>query len=189
METHKEPTKRIMSSNGKAIEDETEESLLLDMRTSRITYVWNRMYHTAAVAIGSLYTLVGYWIGIFVWVGIGILFQYSNTWQLYVNTATAIVLTFTSMFLQNVEQGQEDNLESSLEYATEIDAEIEYRLRELTGEKKPNPIFEISPPKASRLEPSIDTFGDLIGSSIGVTLSLFATAVWVAVWTYARLRR
>lgn len=181
METHKEPTKRIMSPNGKAIEDETEEALLLDMKSSKIAYAWNRTCHVAAVGIGSLYTLIIYWIGIFVWVGIGPLFQFSNTWQLYVNTATAIVLTFTSMFLQNVEQRQEDNLERSLEYATKIDAEIEYHLRELTADGKPNPIFTIPAPGASRTERSITTFGDLMGSGIGVSFSLVFLIVWIAV--------
>lgn len=181
METHKSPAKKIMSPNGKAIEDETEESILLDMRMSRLAYAWNRTCHTAAVGIGSLYTLIFYWIGIFVWVGIGPLFQFSNTWQLYINTAAAVVLTFTSMFLQNVEQRQEDNLEKSLKYATKIDAEVEYRLRELTADQKPNPIFEIPPPRVTRVERSIDTFGDLMASGIGVTFSLVVTIVWIAV--------
>lgn len=181
METHKEPAKRIMSPNGKAIEDETEDSILLDMKMSRISYVWTRTCHVAAVGIGSLYAYIFYWIGIFAWIAIGPIFGFSNTWQLYVNTATAIVLTFASMFLQNVEQRQEDNLEKSLEYATKIDAEIEGRLREITGDRKPNPIFEIQPPKIDRLERSIDNFGNFMGSGIGVVFSLIATIIWISV--------
>jgi low-affinity ferrous iron transport protein len=181
METHKQPARRIMSPNGKAIEDETEESILLDMKMSRISYVWNRVCHAASVGMGSLYAYVFYWIGIFVWVGIGPIFQFSNTWQLYVNTATAIVLTFASAFLQNVEQRQEENLEKSLEYATKIDCEIEQRLRELTGDTKPNPIFEILPPKIGKLDRSIDNFGNFMGSGIGLLFSLICTIVWVAV--------
>jgi len=151
------------------------------MKMSRISYVWNQTCHAASVGIGSLYAYIFYWIGIFVWVGIGPIFQFSNTWQLYVNTATAIVLTFASMFLQNVEQRQEDNLEKSLEYATKIDAEIEYKLRELTGDVKPNPIFEVQPPKIDKLDRSIDNFGNFMGSGIGLLFSLVAAIAWVSV--------
>ncbi|KAF4624647.1 hypothetical protein G7Y89_g13523 [Cudoniella acicularis] len=181
METHKEAPKQL-TVNGRLIDDEVEESLYMATgRPSRFQYVWSKMCHGTAKALGSLYAYIFYWIGIFAWVGIGELFSFSNTWQLYVNTATAVALTFTSVFLQNIQQQQEDKLESCLQYALKIDAEVEHRLRELTSDSKPNPIFEIAPRKRDWIERSIDGFADIMGSGVGVVLSLTVTIVWIAV--------
>lgn len=164
METHKDPPKQLML-NGRPIEDEVEESLfMVTGRPSRFAYVWEKMCHTTAKAIGSIWAFAFYWVGIFAWVGIGPIFKFSDTWQLYVNTATAVSLTITSVFLQNIEQSQEDKLEQCLHYALKIDAEVEYRLRELTEDAKPNPIFEIPPRKSNWVERQIDGFADVMKS-------------------------
>ncbi|RDW75332.1 putative low affinity iron protein [Coleophoma cylindrospora] len=182
METHKSPAQRLLSGSGRPVEEEQEETLLIEIhQMSRLKYVWNRTCRAVAVGLGSLWAFAFYWVGIFFWIGIGPIFQFSDTWQLYVNTATAVALTFTSVFLQNIQQQQEDNLEKSLEYATKIDAEVEEHLRELAEDFKPNPIFEIPPPKATRSERFIDYFADIMGSGIGVTLSLVVVAIWLSV--------
>jgi low-affinity ferrous iron transport protein len=98
-------------------------------------------------------------------------------WQLYVNTAVAVALTFTSVFLQNIEQQQEDNLEKCLDYALKIDAEIEYHLRKLLEDTKPNPIFEIQPPKINKIESSIERFALIMGSGLEVLISLVFLAI------------
>ncbi|TVY73369.1 Low-affinity iron/zinc ion transport protein fet4 [Lachnellula suecica] len=181
METHKDDPKELLV-NGRPVEDEVEENLyMVNGRPSRFQYVWTKTCHAVSTVLGSLWAFIFYWIGILVWVGIGKLYDFSDTWQLYINTAVAVVLTFTSVFLQNIQQQQEDSLEKCLEYALKIDAEVEHRLRELTEDFKPNPIFEIAPPPRGRLERYIDNFADAMGSMLGVVISVVFTIAWVAV--------
>lgn len=181
MDTHKEKPKKILI-NGRPIEEEVEESLfMVTGQQSRMRKAWNKTCRVIALSLGSLYAFVFYWIGICVWIAIGPIYQFSNTWQLYINTATALSLTITSVFLQNIQQAQEDKLEKCLEYALKVDAEIEYKLRELTEDEKPNPIFEIAAPKRNRCERAITRFADTMGSGLGVIISLAATVAWVAV--------
>jgi low-affinity ferrous iron transport protein len=181
METHKEESKELLV-NGRPVEDEVEENLyMVNGKPSHFQYVWSRTCHAVAAVLGSLYAYIFYWIGVFVWVAIGKLYDFSDTWQLYINTAVAVALTFTSVFLQNIQQQQEDSLEKSLHYALKIDAEVEHRLRELTEDYKPNPIFEIAPPSRGRLERMIDNFADIMGSLVGVIISLVVTIAWIAV--------
>lgn len=58
-------------------------------------------------------------------------------------TAVVVSFTFTGIFLQNIQQQQEDHLDECPKYALKIDAKVEWRLRELTDDEKPNPIFDI----------------------------------------------
>lgn len=179
METHHESPKQ---ASDRPIEQEIEESLAM-VQGKQTTWqkVWGASCHFVAVTLGSLWAFIFYWIGIFVWVGIGPLLHFSDVWQLYINTATAISLTFTSVFLQNVQQQQEDRLDLCLNYALKIDAQVEYRLRELTEDPKPNPIFEIPAVIPNRIERSIDRFADIMGSGLGVVISLAAAGIWFAV--------
>ncbi|KAJ5052343.1 uncharacterized protein L3040_002094 [Drepanopeziza brunnea f. sp. 'multigermtubi'] len=62
-----------------------------------------------------------------------------------------------------------------------IDAEVEYRLRELTEDVKPNQIFEIPADVPNRVERQIDGFANVMGSGIGVAISILAVAIWFAV--------
>ncbi|KAI9054944.1 hypothetical protein LZ554_002087 [Drepanopeziza brunnea f. sp. 'monogermtubi'] len=179
METHSEQPKVLTN---RPIEEEIEESLRIAQgEQTRWQKIWGSTCHFFAITLGSLWAFIFYWIGIFVWVGIGPLLQFSDQWQLYINTATAITLTFTSVFLQNVQQQQEDRLELCLQYAMKIDAEAEYRLRELTKDVKPNQIFEIPADVPNRVERQIDGFASVMGSGLGVAISILAVAIWFAV--------
>ncbi|CAL3965306.1 hypothetical protein PZA11_001912 [Diplocarpon coronariae] len=179
METHSNSPKPL---SDRPIEQEIAESLaMVQGHQTRWQRAWAATCHFFAITLGSLWAFIFYWIGILVWVGIGPLLNFSDVWQLYINTATAISLTFTSVFLQNVQQQQEDRLDRCLNYALKIDAQVEYRLRELTEDPQPNPIFEIPADVASRVERSIDRFADVMGSGLGVCISLLAAGIWFAV--------
>ncbi|KAF7921377.1 hypothetical protein BELL_0334g00060 [Botrytis elliptica] len=182
METHKNPAQKLLKDD-KPVESNADDILLTSGGgdISKARYIWNSTCKIIAKGLGSIWAYILYWIGIFFWVGIGPLFQFSDTWQLYVNTATAVALTFTSIFLQNIQQQQEDNLEQCLEYALRVDSEIEWRLREITNDYQPNPIFEIPAPTISRIDRSIDIFADVMGSGVGLLITLIVTIVWIAV--------
>jgi low-affinity ferrous iron transport protein len=104
METHKEAPKQLLI-NGHSVEEEVEESLfMVSGRPSRFQYVWTKSCHVISVALGSVWAFILYWIDIGIWIGLGPPLQFDNLWQLYINSAVAVALTFTSVFLQNIEQ-------------------------------------------------------------------------------------
>ncbi|KAF7901242.1 hypothetical protein EAF00_003463 [Botryotinia globosa] len=182
METNRNPAEKLLKYN-EPVESSADDILITSGGgdISKARYMWNSTCRIVAKGLGSIWAYILYWIGIFFWVGIGPLFQFSDTWQLYVNTAIAVALTFTSIFLQNLQQQQEDNLEQCLEYALRVDSEVEWRLREITNDYQPNPIFEIPTPTISRIERSIDIFADVMGSGVGLLITLIVTVVWIAV--------
>ncbi|TGO20548.1 hypothetical protein BPAE_0286g00050 [Botrytis paeoniae] len=182
IETHKNPAQKLLKDD-KPVESDADDILLTSGsgEISKARYMWNNTCKTVARGLGSIWAYILYWIGIFFWVGIGPLFQFSDTWQLYVNTATAVALTFTSIFLQNIQQQQEDNLEQCLEYVLRVDSEVEWRLREITNDYQPNSVFEIPAPTISWIDRSIDIFADVMGSGVGLLITLIVTIVWIAV--------
>ncbi|KAI1003831.1 hypothetical protein K3495_g4376 [Podosphaera aphanis] len=150
-------------------------------KISRTEYMWNCTCAYVARALGSIWAFILYWIGIGVWGAVGPSQNYNDTWQLYINTATAVILTFTSVFLQNLQQNQEEKLEKCLEHILKSDAMIEKRLRSLTGDQTPNPIFTIPVPNRTFTERNIDKFADIMGSGLGVTISVLFTIAWISV--------
>jgi low-affinity ferrous iron transport protein len=133
-----------------------------------------------ATATGSLPALITFTLGIIIWLALGAMFQFDNLWQLYINTAVAVELTFTSMFLQNVRRRHADSLRLTLERIKKENAELEFLFRDLTGDMAPNESWIISPPKASKMERSIDIYAHVVGSGVGVVLSTIVFAIWIA---------
>ncbi|EPQ65430.1 Bgt-1232 [Blumeria graminis f. sp. tritici] len=166
--------------DSKSFDDNSDEQdYLLIAKPTGIRLSWISICSIVAQALGSIWSFIFYWIGIGIWVAVGPSLGFSNTWQLYINTATALALTFTSIFLQNIQQHQEDKLSRCLEQALKIDAGIELQLRALTGDQKPNPIYTIPAAPRSFIERLIDGFADIMGSGAGVVISLLFTVAWI----------
>jgi low-affinity ferrous iron transport protein len=141
---------------------------------------FDRVCDWAALATGSLPALIVYVVGTFVWLGLGPLFAWGNIWQLYINTAVAIELTFTSMFLQNVRRRHSDTLSRTLSSIHTLDSDLETRLREMTGDVEANPSIIIAPPESTRTERFIDGYAYIVGSGVGVALTTVVVIVWLA---------
>ncbi|PMD48097.1 Low affinity iron permease [Hyaloscypha variabilis F] len=142
--------------------------------------LFDRACDIVALATGSLPALIIYMIGTFVWLGLGPLFQWGNIWQLYINTAVAVELTFTSMFLQNVRRRHADTLSRTLSSIRTLDSTLELQLRSLTGDTAPNPPIIIAPPQSTRTERFIDVYAYIIGSGVGVALTTIVFVTWLA---------
>ena len=142
--------------------------------------LFDRACDTVALATGSLPALVVYLIGTFVWLGLGPLFQWGNIWQLYINTAVAVELTFMSMFLQNVRRRHSDTLSRTLSSICTLDSSLETKLRAMTCDTKPNPTIVIAPPETSRTERFIDVYAYIVGSGVGVALTTIVVITWLA---------
>ncbi len=60
--------------------------------------LFRKIAHNVSRVTGSAWTFIIAFCGILVWASTGWLFDYSNTWQLFINTGTTI-LTFLMVFL------------------------------------------------------------------------------------------
>lgn len=149
--------------------------------SSRTKAIFDESCRIIAAGLGSVWAYIIYWIGICVWLGIGTLFNFADTWQLYINTAVAVALTFTSIFLQNRQQQQEDTLDRALEYSMKIDKDIEFRLREMTGDVKANDLVVIETQKVGWIEKGVDWFAAMMGSLIGVLITIIFFVIWILI--------
>ncbi|KAL2313932.1 Low-affinity iron/zinc ion transport protein fet4 [Schizosaccharomyces pombe] len=131
--------------------------------------------------VGSIIFLVVYWIGIFIWIGFGRMLGWSDEWQLYINTAVAVELTFTSVFLQNVRHRHMKYIDRCVTSIFRIDSVIEEELRRMMGDKEPNEEITIKMDKINLGERSIDYYADLIGSGVGVVVSTCVFVAWIAI--------
>ncbi|KAK8039394.1 hypothetical protein PG993_007805 [Apiospora rasikravindrae] len=143
--------------------------------------ILDRVANAVSAAVGSLYFLAIYWAGIITWVVWGVPLQWSNTWQLYVNTATALQITVTTMFLQNIRKQHDKHLENCIENIGALDTEIEMELRLLTGDTTPNPVIASTPPTLNRMQKGIDIYAFIVGGSIGLTISAAVFTLWAAI--------
>ncbi|CAK7222242.1 low-affinity Fe(2+) transport protein [Sporothrix bragantina] len=143
--------------------------------------IFDRAANAVSGFLGSLSALFLYWVGILVWVFFGIPLMWSDTWQLYVNTATALELTFTTMFLQNVRRQHEEYLTRCLRSIDVLDRGLEMDLRRMTGDMTPNPVVASQPLQLNRTEMAIDFWAFIVGGSVGVVLSCAVGVAWLAV--------
>lgn len=130
---------------------------------------------------GSMLALGLYTMAIIAWVFLGIPSQFSNTWQLWVNTGTALEITFVTMFLQNIRQQHENHMNKTVQTMDNLDREIEMQLRRLTGDMTPNPTIASEPLKLSRWVKAIDVYAYIIGGSIGICISAVVFGLWISV--------
>lgn len=179
--THKERP-RALYINGKPFDTDSDEKMLLPPeKLSSLSYIWSQTCVLVARGLGSIWSFIHYWIIIGIWAGMGPSFKFSDTWQLYINSITALILTFTSVFLQNIQQREEDKLTRCLEHTLKIDSSIERQLRILTGDQKPNEIYTIPEINRSRCDRFNDVIADIMGSGLGVLISLTFVAIWLAI--------
>ncbi|EPY53128.1 iron/zinc ion transporter [Schizosaccharomyces cryophilus OY26] len=134
-----------------------------------------------SLIIGSVYFFLIFWIGIFIWIGFGKKLNWSDEWQLYINTATAVELTFTSVFLQNVRHRHMKYISRCVSSIFHIDAALEEALRRQSGDRQTNPVIEIEAEKVSHGSRIIDYYADLVGSGVGAMISATVFIVWLAI--------
>jgi low-affinity ferrous iron transport protein len=106
--------------------------------------------------MGHIATVFGFWVCIFIWIGFGKYCNWSNTWQLYINSATSALMVFILAFLANIRERHTQYMTKCLEAIWAVDAALELRLRTVTGDKIENPPCAILVLKRSRIQRGID---------------------------------
>lgn len=143
--------------------------------------LFDKIANGVAKATGSLISSGIYWAGIIVWVFWGIPLKFSDTWQLWVNTATALEITFVTVFLQNIRSQHDKHLDKTVKGIEQLDTEIEMQLRSMTGDMTPNAAVASQPPTLSKWEKGIDIYAFIIGGIIGIVISAIVFTIWIVV--------
>lgn len=144
---------------------------------------FDKISDVASKIFGSFYCVLFYWCGIIVWIGCGALpyLEFGNDWQLYINTATAVEITFVSMFIQNVRERHNKYLQKSLSLILYTDHQIEFNLRKVTGYEEPNVRHVIPAKKLSKGVKVIEYYAHVIGGGLGVAISTLVFIAWICV--------
>lgn len=172
-----EQRNELRTSSGKLRAD-----VLATLQVKEDTF--DKVSNAIAKASGSLVALGIYTAAIIAWVFLGIPAGFSDTWQLWVNTGTALEITFVTMFLQNIRQEHENHMEETVKTIERLDKDVEMQLRRMTGDMTPNPTINSEPLKLNSWEKGIDIYAFIIGGSIGITISAIVLALWLSVGDY-----
>lgn len=140
-----------------------------------------RMSTAVSAFLGHIATVFGFWVCIFIWIGFGKYCNWSNTWQLYINSSTSALMVFILTFLANIRERHTKYMTKCLESIWEVDSALELRLRKATGDKIENAAIVIPAPKRSRIQHGIDYYADLVGTLVGIAILMFVIVVWLAI--------
>ncbi|KAJ0115257.1 low affinity iron transporter [Diaporthe amygdali] len=135
----------------------------------------------ASKAMGHIITVGLFWAGIFVWLGFGKTMEWSNSWQLYINSATSAWMVLIFAFLANIRERHERYMGKRLTHIFEADSAIELKLRIITGDATHNPTIVIPGPKVSRLQRAIFYYADLVGTLVGIIILIVVLVVWLCI--------
>ncbi|KAM4057630.1 low affinity iron permease [Hirsutella rhossiliensis] len=140
-----------------------------------------RVSTLASRVLGHFVTLISYWVCIFIWIGFGPYCNWSNRWQLYINSATSALMVLIFAFLANIRERHDNYIESCQNILFEVDCAVELRLRTITGDDTPNETVVIPAPKLSRIQRAIFYYADLVGTLTGIAILMIVIAIWIAI--------
>lgn len=160
--------------------------------------IYQRFCDVFSSILGSLPAVVIFWIGSFVWVGCGALKirtgntppysasnpeygQWSNTWQMYINTATAVELLITTVMLNNVRSQNNQYVIDQIEKLVVTDCEIESLGRYITNDEQDNEMVTVAALERKGLRKWISVYAEIIGTGIGVLVTIVVFVTWVCV--------
>lgn len=164
--------------------------------------LFSRFSSAIAHILGSLPSVFIYWAGVFTWVGCGALYtsagndppftgertgsnpeysRFTDVWQMYINTAVAVVLLVTSVLLENVRCRNDGFICSQIEEIGILDCKLEATGRYLTGDTIENKTIEVSSCKRNSFGKVITFYADIIGTGLGLLISIAVFAAWIAV--------
>ena len=134
-----------------------------------------------SIFMGHIYTVIGFWVCIVIWIAFGKYCGWSNTWQLYINSATSALMVFVLAFLANIRERHTKYMTKCLESIWNVDAALELQLRLMTGDTVENVPVVIPAPQRSRIQRGIDYYADLVGTLAGIAILIFVMVVWVGI--------
>ncbi|KAL5357963.1 Low affinity iron permease [Aspergillus floccosus] len=142
---------------------------------------FDRAVTLCARILGHLATTGLFWAGVFIWIGIGTLRDWSDTWQLYMNSASSALMVFVFSFLANLHERHSSYMKQFLDALFRTDSMLELKLRELTQDKLENQPVIVPPPKVNCVQRAIFYYADFVGTLVGIAILLTVIVAWVAI--------
>ena len=131
--------------------------------------------------LGHVVTMIFFWIGIFIWLGLGPYCDWSVRWQLYINSATSALMILVFAVLACIREQHKRKTSAYLRQVCDLDVCLESQLRERTDDRIPNEPVTIYPGAVGRLERAISYYADLVGTLTGICLLMSVIVVWIAI--------
>jgi low-affinity ferrous iron transport protein len=131
--------------------------------------------------LGHIITICLYWMCILIWIGFGHYCNWSDRWQLYINSSTSALMVLIFAFLANIRERHSAYTKRCFDSLYEVDSALERKLRTITGDSTQNPLVTIPAPKVGKLQRAIFYYADLVGTLVGVAILIVVMVVWVSI--------
>ncbi|KAM0246585.1 hypothetical protein ACHAQJ_010168 [Trichoderma viride] len=141
----------------------------------------SRISNHIAVFLGHFGTVCIYWICIFIWLGFGHYCDWSDRWQLYINSGTSALMILIFTFLANIRERHDEYVEKCMNSIFEVDSDIELKLRILSGDTQPNPTVVVPAPLFGTLQRIIFYYADVVGTFVGISLLVIVLIIWACI--------
>lgn len=173
-------------------EEEFENRAQIEFKSKSL---YDRISYAFGNIVGSLPTVVIYWLGIITWIACGSIpinegtkeapdmKKFSNTWQMYVNTATAIELLITTIFLENVRNREGHYIMKQTKTFDELDSNLEYLLRDMNNNYIENDLVIVERPPRDKIQKCISLYAHIIGNGLGLIISICVFSTWIGIGT------
>lgn len=157
--------------------DSGEETLVDLPKETR----FGRAMTIISIVVGHLGSLIFYWATIVLWLSFGPSQQWSNMWQLDLNSALSAWMVFTFSFLAIVRERHAEYSEKCLDAVFNVDIALESRLRALTGDQQDNPEVIIPSPRVNIVQRGIFFYSQLVGTLVGIVILTAVFTIWLAI--------
>ncbi|KAI7841078.1 hypothetical protein COHA_005305 [Chlorella ohadii] len=141
----------------------------------------DRVIIALAGIMGNIGMVIAFCAAMITWVALGPKYNWSNNWQLWLNTSTALQQTLAVCLLTLARQRHNVYVENCMRSIFRQEAELEYRVRLLTGQAQPNPAVTVQSITQDGFARSLDWYAALMGSGYGFALSGILFIVWVVI--------
>ncbi|KZZ94113.1 metal ion transporter [Ascosphaera apis ARSEF 7405] len=143
--------------------------------------LFGRFIEFIASIFGHLYTIIIFWIGVLVWLANGPHENWSDHWQLCMNTASACLMVFTFGFLANMRERRSAYSKKCFDSIFVVDSVLELKLRSLTDDDLENDTVVLPAPKMNRIQRGIFYYADFVGTLVGICFLITVMIAWIAV--------
>lgn len=141
----------------------------------------NRASNNTAAVLGHFGTICVYWICIFIWLGFGQYCNWSDRWQLYINSGTSALMILIFTFLANIRERHDEYIEKCMNSIFEVDSSVELKLRILSGDTEPNATVVVPAPPLGTFQRIIFYYADVVGTLVGIALLFVVLIIWAGI--------
>lgn len=193
--THKRLLEKFITNKNevkrhRVVETEPVELEPIDFKNPSL---YDKFSEIFGKCVGSLPAVIIYWAGIFTWIGCGSIAmnigtedvpnmkKFSDTWQMYVNTATAIELLITTVFLENVRHRTGLYIAKQTQAFNQLDSKFEFELRDLSGDYYENELVVVNRPPRDKIQKAISLYAHVVGNGLGLVISVCVFSAWISI--------